>query len=319
MGIWTCIQPMGGETKLADVFASHFWVYRRPSNSSLDGIGFKFIDFIVIWNIFLYIPLKYLRNWMGYLCFVIWVRYNILAGEKNPAMRGKHARLQYSGQNTPWGILSAWDRFCILSFQSWWLVLRHVNWNPCSFQAASKIQFSFFPAWKVWGCCFMTKQIFGYANLYWPRTLMNIGKTTRTLQVACKCIGEIHPTTMEKVFPFRFYGDGADTTGLNAFELLTMISVAPNHTSSMKTRFVFPGHNFVDSGMEVWFRVILTYILLEHASIFAFFIHDTSPSISIFLASIRLSVRNTQYTSDKDRETILTMLVWSFTALCVLV
>ena len=191
MGIWTCIQPMGGETKLADVFASHFWVYRRPSNSSLDGIGFKFIDFIVIWNIFLYIPLKYLRNWMGYLCFVIWVRYNILAGEKNPAMRGKHARLQYSGQNTPWGILSAWDRFCILSFQSWWLVLRHVNWNPCSFQAASKIQFSFFPAWKVWGCCFLTKQIFGYANLYWPRTLMNIGKTARTLQLACKCIGEI--------------------------------------------------------------------------------------------------------------------------------
>ena len=63
--------------------------------------------------------------------------------------------------------------------------------------------------------------------------------------------GDSGPTTMEKVFPFRFYGGGADTTGLNAFELLTMISVAPNHTSSMKTRFVFPGHNFVDSGMEV--------------------------------------------------------------------
>ena len=50
---------------------------------------------------------------------------------------------------------------------------------------------------------------------------------------------------MEKVFPLRFYGDGADTIGLNAFELLTMISVAPKHSSTLKTRFVF--HGFVSS------------------------------------------------------------------------
>ena len=48
---------------------------------------------------------------------------------------------------------------------------------------------------------------------------------------------------MEKVFPFRFYGDGADTIGLNSFELLTMISVAPKHSSTLKTRFVC--HGFV--------------------------------------------------------------------------
>ena len=51
--------------------------------------------------------------------------------------------------------------------------------------------------------------------------------------------GHSAPASMEKVFPLRFYGDGADTTGLNAFELLTMISVSPKHSSTMKTRFVF--------------------------------------------------------------------------------
>ena len=84
---------------------------------------------------------------------------------------------------------------------------------------------------------------------------------------------------MERVFPFRFYGDGTDTTGLNAFELLTMLSVAPNHTSSMKTRFVFPGHSFIDS---TWDGILISsdFSTFEHAcSIFA------SPSVSIFLAS----------------------------------
>ena len=44
---------------------------------------------------------------------------------------------------------------------------------------------------------------------------------------------------MDKVFPIRFYGDGADTIGLNAFELMSMIAVAPQHSSSLKTRIVF--------------------------------------------------------------------------------
>lgn len=51
--------------------------------------------------------------------------------------------------------------------------------------------------------------------------------------------GHSAPASMDKVFPVRFYGDGADTTGLNSFELLTMISVSPKHSSTMKTRFVF--------------------------------------------------------------------------------
>ena len=41
---------------------------------------------------------------------------------------------------------------------------------------------------------------------------------------------------MDQVFPIRVYGDGADTIGLNAFELLTMIAVAPQHSFTMKTR-----------------------------------------------------------------------------------
>lgn len=46
---------------------------------------------------------------------------------------------------------------------------------------------------------------------------------------------------MDQVFPIRVYGDGADTIGLNAFELLTMIAVAPQHSFTMKTRIVFLG------------------------------------------------------------------------------
>ena len=53
------------------------------------------------------------------------------------------------------------------------------------------------------------------------------------------------PSTMDKVFPLRIYGDGADTIGLNAFEILTMISVAPKHSSTWKTRFVFPGYHIL--------------------------------------------------------------------------
>lgn len=57
--------------------------------------------------------------------------------------------------------------------------------------------------------------------------------------------GESAPPSMEKVFPVRFYGDGAETTGLNSFELLTMLSVSPKHSSTLKTRFVFPGYNCI--------------------------------------------------------------------------
>ena len=53
--------------------------------------------------------------------------------------------------------------------------------------------------------------------------------------------GDSGPSSMAKVFPLRIYGDGADTIGLNAFELLTMISVAPQHSQTWKTRFVFLG------------------------------------------------------------------------------
>lgn len=53
--------------------------------------------------------------------------------------------------------------------------------------------------------------------------------------------GESAPRSMEKVFPVRFYGDGAETTGINSFELLTMLSVSPKRSSTLKTRFVFLG------------------------------------------------------------------------------
>ena len=43
---------------------------------------------------------------------------------------------------------------------------------------------------------------------------------------------------MERVFPLRLYGDGADTIGLNSFELMSMMSVAPNRSSSLQSRFV---------------------------------------------------------------------------------
>ena len=53
--------------------------------------------------------------------------------------------------------------------------------------------------------------------------------------------GESDNAPMDQVFPIRLYGDGADTLGLNAFELLTMIAVAPQHSSTMKTRIVILG------------------------------------------------------------------------------
>lgn len=53
--------------------------------------------------------------------------------------------------------------------------------------------------------------------------------------------GDSSPATMQKVFPYRIYGDGAETIGLNAFELLTMISVSTQHASTLKTRFVCLG------------------------------------------------------------------------------
>lgn len=56
-------------------------------------------------------------------------------------------------------------------------------------------------------------------------------------------LGDAAPASMEKVFPVRFYGDGAEAFGLNSFEMLTMISVAPKHSSSLKTRFVFLENN----------------------------------------------------------------------------
>lgn len=54
---------------------------------------------------------------------------------------------------------------------------------------------------------------------------------------------------LQKVFPVRFYEDGADTIGINAFELLSMISVAPQHSSSMLTRFVFLGFSMLKDFM----------------------------------------------------------------------
>ena len=50
--------------------------------------------------------------------------------------------------------------------------------------------------------------------------------------------GDTGPETMERVFPLRFYGDGADTIGLNTFELISMMSVAPDRSSSLMSRFV---------------------------------------------------------------------------------
>ena len=49
------------------------------------------------------------------------------------------------------------------------------------------------------------------------------------------------------MFPVRFYGDGADTIGLNSFELLSMISVSPMNSHTMKTRFVHfaCAHSFI--------------------------------------------------------------------------
>lgn len=46
---------------------------------------------------------------------------------------------------------------------------------------------------------------------------------------------------MDKVFAYRLYGDGAETTGVNSFELLTMLAVCTRHSSAMKTRIVFLG------------------------------------------------------------------------------
>ena len=50
--------------------------------------------------------------------------------------------------------------------------------------------------------------------------------------------GDSGPKTMQRVFPLRLYGDGADSIGLNSFELMSMMAVAPNHSSSLKSRFV---------------------------------------------------------------------------------
>ena len=59
--------------------------------------------------------------------------------------------------------------------------------------------------------------------------------------------GDSSPETMQKVFPYRIYGDGAETIGLNAFELLTMISVSTQHASTLKTRFVCLGSLIPDN------------------------------------------------------------------------
>lgn len=117
--------------------------------------------------------------------------------------------------------------------------------------------------------------------------------------------GEPDDSPMDKVFPIRFYGDGADTIGLNAFELMTMIAVSPNHSSSLKTRIVF-----------------LEDVLLPKR----FFPNNVcgkricgvqKRGVVVFFKS-RLSLRNTAYTSDADRVKLLNILVWSFRALSFL-
>ena len=99
------------------------------------------------------------------------------------------------------------------------------------------------------------------------------------------------PANMEQVFPVRFYGDGADTIGLNAFELLTMISVSPKHSSTLKTRFVFLG-------------------LCTNQNL-----NDQSICKTTFCAAVRLSVRNTSYTDETERDKLLNIMAWSFTAM----
>lgn len=51
--------------------------------------------------------------------------------------------------------------------------------------------------------------------------------------------GSSAPASMERVFPVRLYGDGAETVGLNTFELLSLLTVAPQRSSTWKTRIVF--------------------------------------------------------------------------------
>ena len=72
-----------------------------------------------------------------------------------------------------------------------------------------------------------------------PRTSTSVGGKIPIWLVICKRFGAIlGPKLWSEFFPLRFYGDGADTIGLNTFELISMMSVAPHRSSSLKSRFV---------------------------------------------------------------------------------
>lgn len=147
--------------------------------------------------------------------------------------------------------------------------------------------------------------------------------------------------SMRKVFPLRFYGDGAETTGLNSFELMSMISVAPLHSSTMKTRFVLLGDHI---GYALYVGLVNFFWGLVVGSVFVFnaflmLLHwsmssvEQEPNFYVLCLTSRLygfksfcfcpcwprlSIRNSQYTSDCDRTKLLRIFVWSFTALCIL-
>ena len=116
--------------------------------------------------------------------------------------------------------------------------------------------------------------------------------------------GEPEDSSMDTVFPIRFYGDGADTIGLNAFELMTMIAVAPNHSSSLKTRIVF----LEDVLLSKVFFPNNVHLGEKHTQ-------NAGKKPVLLFSKPRLSLRNTSYTSDSDRVKLLNILVWSFRAL----
>lgn len=187
-------------------------------------------------------------------------------------------------------------RFCILfSLNSFWVVVHKLllthGWYSCPLKTLKCLYFS---------VCFSptTKDIAEYWE-HNPDLAADL----------CEYWGT-PGSSMQKVFPIRFYGDGAETIGLNSFELLTMISVAPKHSSTLKTRFVLlgsfclcPPNAFMESSSIDLVALSLRWFYQG----FCFTIMKLWP---------RLSLRNVVYTQDSDRTKLLKMLVWSFKALC---
>ena len=129
MGIWTCLQPVGKQTTVAHVFATHIWT-AWGAGSLFESYGQNKTLFSS-WDV----PQKCISRLIWLLPPVLAIF--LLAPTKDNRKitnlcQGKRASSFQDASSSAWSFSTSRSGFFFLPFPVWWSVLQHVDRNsPC--------------------------------------------------------------------------------------------------------------------------------------------------------------------------------------------